>query len=87
MVSVSDASGGLGRTKLPFRGAHGLHHPDGQRRFQDGHAHISKAQRPFIGTEGQLIIPDKLIIPPPTSDKKPSEQKLLTCTDQDVGIF
>lgn len=31
-------------TKLPLGGAHGLHHPDGQRWLQDGHAHISKTK-------------------------------------------
>ena len=37
-------------TKLPFRGAHGLHHPDGQCRLQDGNAHVGETQRTYRET-------------------------------------
>lgn len=31
-------------TKLPLRGAHGLHHPDGQGGLQHGHPHVGEAE-------------------------------------------
>lgn len=42
-------------TELPFRGAHGLHHPDGQRGFQHGHPHVGEAEGSWWGEKGERL--------------------------------
>lgn len=71
-------------TELPLWRAHGLHHPYGQGRLQDGHAHVGETQRACGDRDTET---SDSLSPPSVRSQTLQSGDVLTCADEDVGVF